>query len=118
MKQPEDTRTGDLFRSANARRQAAFKARWIEAGWKRKTLWVNEADFVLGMKAAQAKRGSAPSGVDRRSWFLGFAEGLECSSSAAGRVSSLRAAGATVREPTKVSVVGRKASRARSEDVS
>lgn len=82
MKQPEDTKTGDLFVSANARRQAAFRRRWVDAGWKRTTLWVHEADFAAGRKAARhgasVHVGSPiPEGVDPRSWLLGFCEGLE-----------------------------------------
>lgn len=124
MKQREDTKTGNLLASANARRQAAFKARWIEAGWKRKTLWVIGDDYDVGERAGRQRFNlyglrwpiapEVPEGVHPASWLLGYAEGLGGSSSAEGRALPLRAAGATVRGPTMGPLVGRKASRARS----
>lgn len=59
----------------NATRQAEFKARWLAAGWKRKTLWVNGDEYAAGEKAA--RRGSSadelPANADAPSWLLGYA---------------------------------------------
>lgn len=119
MKQREDTKTGNLLASANARRQAAFKARWTDAGWRRLSLWVNEKDFAAGKKAARDGRSAYPGspifdGVDLRSWMLGFAEGLASNPSVAGRALRSRGEVASAPAPTREPLVGRKASRARS----
>lgn len=79
MKQREDKQTGDLLVSANARRQAAFRARWIKAGWQRKNLWVHTASYEAGKLAGD--RGQPLNGWleahHGTSWLLGYAAGLE-----------------------------------------
>lgn len=129
MKQREDTKTRDFLASANARRQAEFKRRWMDAGWRRSSLWINEKDFAAGKKAGRSAPLLAlmggegrsvrvhvpwPDGADPRSWMLGFVEGLAGNLSVAGRVSLSHVEGAAVPAPTTEPVVGRKASRARS----
>jgi len=79
MKDQHDTKTDDLLKTPNARRQAAFKARMREQGYKQKQIWLHEASYESGYQAGQLGGGTVadfpPGLVDKKSWVLGYADG-------------------------------------------
>jgi len=79
MKDNRDRATGDLLKSADARRQAEFKERQRAAGFAQKTVWVRKADYDAGKLAAELGSTNAsdcPPDRDRLSWMLGYCEEL------------------------------------------
>jgi len=80
MKDERDNKTGNLLRKPGADRQAALKARRQEAGFKRTTVWIKQADYDAGKLAAELGSTNAsdcPQDADRLSWMLGCCEHLE-----------------------------------------
>lgn len=77
MRDRKDKSTGNLLASAGARRQAAFKARMLERGYKRATIWIHEPSWQAGY--ASGKSGgpeTAPEGCgDALSWYSGYIDG-------------------------------------------
>ena len=63
-------------RESNARRQSEFKARKIAQGFKRRAVWIREADWQLGYDAGLAGGSlQEPPGVDGFSYSSGYIEG-------------------------------------------
>lgn len=80
MKDERDMATGELLTSRAASRQAAYKDRKREAGFKQKTIWIRAADYRAGTIAAELGSTNAsqcPEQYDRLSWTLGYCEALE-----------------------------------------
>ena len=80
MKDHRDNQTGNLLRKPGANRQAALKARRQEAGFKRTTVWIKQADYDAGKLAAELGSTTAsdcPQDADRLSWMLGYCEHLD-----------------------------------------
>ncbi len=77
MKDGKDKMTGNLLRSAGARRQAELKERREKEGFKKKTLWVNAKDYEKGINDAQLGSKTImdfPEECDAFSWMLGYSE--------------------------------------------
>lgn len=90
MKDPRDSKTGNLLTSSGAARQAALKARRQDEGFKRSTVWIKKADYDAGKLAAElgsTNASDAPEDRDRLSWMLGYCEHLE--RAAKGRAEAL-----------------------------
>lgn len=80
MKDNHDTKTKNLLTTPGAARQAALKARRQEAGFKRTTVWIKQADYDAGKLAAELGSTNAsdcPTSADRLSWMLGYCDHLE-----------------------------------------
>lgn len=81
MKDEADKITGDLAAPmTGAQRQAALEARRAAQGFKRRPIWVRQADFDRGVNDAKLGSTNAskpPAGVDRLSWTIGYATELD-----------------------------------------
>lgn len=79
MQDKNDTKTGNLFLTPNAKRQAAFKSKMREAGYKQKQIWMHEKSYELGFKAGEMGSGTIsdfPANLkDKKSWALGYIDG-------------------------------------------
>jgi hypothetical protein len=76
MKDPADQGTGDVLASSAARRQAAYKKRRQREGYSRRTVWIHDASWQAGYRAAEAGEPcTPPSDSDTLSWVSGYIEG-------------------------------------------
>lgn len=77
MKDSTDKKAGNLLKSANARRQEAFRERQREAGKRQVMVWIDQESWQAGFDAGAVGRSSSPvpAGVDGLSWFSGWIEG-------------------------------------------
>tara|TARA_R110002012_G_scaffold307413_1_gene512846 strand:- start:544 stop:804 length:261 start_codon:yes stop_codon:yes gene_type:complete len=77
MRDRKDKATGNLLASAGARRQAAFKARMLERGYKRATIWLHEASWKDGYESGKSRgMEKPPEGCeDALSWYSGYIDG-------------------------------------------
>lgn len=81
-------------KDGNARRQAAFKARKEEQGFKRATVWIREADWQAGYNAGLTGGPlQEPAGIDGLSYASGFVEGKARRQLGTGHVSTAISAG-------------------------
>ena len=77
MKDTKDNKTGDLLKSAGARRQAAYRERQQAAGKRQRVVWIHEGDWQAGFDAGEAGKPASPvpQGIDGLSWVSGWIEG-------------------------------------------
>lgn len=76
MQDSKDTKTGDLLKSAGARRQAAFRARQKAEGKKQVLVWIDSISWDLGFESGKSGLPSAPpKDCDELSFFSGYIEG-------------------------------------------
>ena len=77
MKDSRDNKTGDMLKSAGARRQEAYRQRQQAAGKRQRVVWIHDASWEAGFAAGKAGTPSSPvpEGIDGLSWFAGWIEG-------------------------------------------
>lgn len=64
-------------KSANARRQEAYRQRQRAAGKRQRVVWIKESDWQAGFAAGEAGQPASPvpPGIDGLSWVSGWIEG-------------------------------------------